>query len=116
MALKVAMIGLGFGREFISIYQNYPNVEVVAICRRNETDLNKVGDEFNIPKRYTQYEDVLADADVDNVHINSPIPDHACMTLQALDAGKHVMCTVPMTSGRVIRRGHGCTFLNRYRS
>ena len=98
MAIKVAMIGLGFGREFIPIYQNYPGVEVVAICRRNEADLKKVGDEFDIAKRYTQYEDVLADKDVDYVHINSPIPDHARMTLQALDAGKHVMCTVPMAT------------------
>jgi predicted dehydrogenase len=32
------------------------------------------------------------------VHINSPIPDHAPMSLKALDAGKHVMCTVPMAT------------------
>jgi predicted dehydrogenase len=32
------------------------------------------------------------------VHINSPIPDHAWMSLKALDAGKHVMCTVPMAT------------------
>jgi predicted dehydrogenase len=32
------------------------------------------------------------------VHINSPIPDHAWMSIQALRAGKHVMCTVPMAT------------------
>ena len=41
---------------------------------------------------------VLADPEVDYVHINSPIPDHAWMSLDALDAGKHVMCTVPMAT------------------
>jgi predicted dehydrogenase len=35
---------------------------------------------------------------VDAVHINSPIPDHAPMSLAALEAGKHVMCTVPMAT------------------
>ncbi len=96
--LNVAMVGLGFGSEFIPIYLSHPNTEVVAICRRNEEKVNQVGDQFSIGRRYTKYEDVLADSDVDFVHINSPINDHARMSLQALDAGKHVMCTVPMAT------------------
>jgi predicted dehydrogenase len=96
--VKVAMIGLGFGAEFIPIYQAHPHAEVVAICRRNETELNETGDRFGIPKRYTKYADVLNDPDIDFVHINSPIPDHAWMSLEALQAGKHVMCTVPMAT------------------
>ncbi|MCA9266802.1 MAG: Gfo/Idh/MocA family oxidoreductase, partial [Planctomycetales bacterium] len=48
--------------------------------------------------RYTQYEEVLADPGIDFVHINSPIPDHAWMSIEALRAGKHVMCTVPMAT------------------
>ncbi|MCA9081058.1 MAG: Gfo/Idh/MocA family oxidoreductase, partial [Planctomycetaceae bacterium] len=97
-SFRVAMVGLGFGAEFIPIYQAHPNATVEAICRRNEAELNKCGDEFGIAKRYTTYEEVLADPDIDFVHINSPIPDHASMSLQALDAGKHVMCTVPMAT------------------
>lgn len=95
---RVAMVGLGFGAEFIPIYQKHPNTEVVAICRRNEAEMNKVGDHFGIAKRYTHFEDVLGDASIDFVHINSPIPDHAWMSMQALKAGKHVMCTVPMAT------------------
>ena len=96
--INVAMIGLGFGAEFIPIYQAHPNAGVSAICRRNEAELNKCGDQFGVEKRYTSYEDVLADGGVDYVHINSPIPDHAWMSLEALKAGKHVMCTVPMAT------------------
>ncbi len=95
---NVAMIGLGFGAEFIPIYQAHPLANVAAVCRRNEAAVNKCGDQFGIAKRYTKYEDVLADPDIDYVHINSPIPDHAPMSLAALDAGKHVMCTVPMAT------------------
>ncbi len=95
---NVAMIGLGFGSEFIPIYQEHPLGNVAAICRRNEAELNKVGDEFGIEKRYTTYEQVLEDPSIDFVHINSPIPDHAWMSIKALDAGKHVMCTVPMAT------------------
>lgn len=96
--VKVAIIGLGFGAEFIPIYQAHPNAEIYAICQRNEESLNKIGDQFEVDKRYTKYEDVLADPEVDFVHINSPIPDHAWMSMQALKAGKHVMCTVPMAT------------------
>ena len=91
--VRVAMIGLGFGAEFIPIYQAHPSAEVVALCRRNEAELAKSADQFGIEKRYTNYDDVLADPDIDFVHINSPISDHAWMSLKALDAGKHVMCT-----------------------
>ncbi|MFO0013139.1 MAG: Gfo/Idh/MocA family protein [Planctomycetota bacterium] len=96
--VSVAMVGLGFGAEFIPIYQRHPHAEVVAICRRNEKELNEVGDRFGIASRYTAFEKVLEDPSIDFVHINSPIPDHAWMSLQALRAGKHVMCTVPMAT------------------
>jgi len=69
-----------------------------AICQRNQDHLNKVGDAFKIDKRYTSYEDLLKDRQVDFVHINSPIPDHGAMSIAALKAGKHVMCTVPMAT------------------
>lgn len=96
--VNVAMVGLGFGAEFIPIYQRHPQANVHAICRRDEAELNRVGDQFGIAKRYTKFEQVLADPDVDFVHINSPIPDHGWMSIEALRAGKHVMCTVPMAT------------------
>ena len=97
-SVKVAIVGLGFGAEFIPIYQHHPRAEMYAICQRTESKLNAVGDAFGIDKRYDNYDDVLADAAVDFVHINSPIPDHAWMSIAALKAGKHVLCTVPMAT------------------
>ena len=95
---RAAIIGLGFGAEFIPIYQNHPDAELYAICQRDPKRLEAVGKAFSVQKRYTEYESVLRDPDVDFVHINTPIPDHARMTLQALEAGKHVACTVPMAT------------------
>ncbi len=96
--VNVAIIGLGFGAEFIPIYRKHANANMYAICQRTESKLNEVGDAFGLEKRCTSYDDVLADPDVDFVHINSPIPDHAPMSIAALKAGKHVMCTVPMAT------------------
>jgi predicted dehydrogenase len=94
--IRVAIVGLGFGAEFIPIYLAHPNAEMAAVCRRNKAEMDKVGDKFGIKKRYTSYEDVLKDPDIDAIHINSPIPDHAPQSIAALKAGKHVACTVPM--------------------
>jgi predicted dehydrogenase len=94
--VRVAIIGLGFGAEFIPIYQNYPGAEIYAICRRDQKGLDEVGDKYGIPARYTDYDELLKDPKIDAVHINSPIPDHAWMSVAALKAGKHVACTVPM--------------------
>ena len=94
--VRVAIVGLGFGSEFIPIYQAHPDAELVAVCRRNKVELDRCGDQFGIQKRYTDYNEVLRDPDIDAVHINSPIPDHAPQSLAALKAGKHVACTVPM--------------------
>ena len=96
--VRVAIIGLGFGAEFIPIYQNHPDAEMYAVCQRNPESLKKIGDAFGVKRQYAKYEDVLKDPNVDVVHINTPIPDHAPMSLAALKAGKHVACTVPMAT------------------
>ena len=96
--IRVGLIGLGFGAEFIPIYQNHPNAEVVAICQRDPAKLAAIGEAFGVARRYTDWRALIQDADVDAVHINSPIPDHAAMSLAALEAGKHCACTVPMAT------------------
>jgi predicted dehydrogenase len=96
--VRVAVIGLGFGAEFIPIYQRHPQAEMAAICRRDRAGLDEVGDQFGVERRYTDYRELLKDPDIDAVHINSPIPDHAWMAIEALEAGKHVACTVPMAT------------------
>lgn len=96
--VNIAIIGLGFGAEFIPIYQRHPNANMYAICQRNEANLNAIGDQFGIANRYTSYEELLENTEVDAVHINTPIQLHAKHTLMALRAGKHVSCTVPMAT------------------
>jgi len=94
--VRVAIVGLGFGAEFIPIYQHHPNAEMYAICRRNKAELERCGEQFGVKKRYSNYDELLKDSNVDAVHINSPIPDHAPQAIAALKAGKHVASTVPM--------------------
>ncbi|MGB3589877.1 MAG: Gfo/Idh/MocA family oxidoreductase, partial [Tunicatimonas sp.] len=73
--INIAIIGLGFGAEFIPIYQHHPNANMYAICQRTQSKLDEIGDASNIKKRYTDYDELLNDPNVDAVHINTPIPD-----------------------------------------
>lgn len=96
--INIAIVGLGFGAEFIPIYQKHNNANMYAICQRTESKLNEIGDAFGIEKRYKDYSELLQDPEIDAVHINSPIGDHAAQSIAALKAGKHVACTVPMAT------------------
>lgn len=96
--INIAVIGLGFGAEFIPIYQNHPYSNMYAVCRRNREKVNQTADAFGIEKRYTDYIELLKDPAIDAVHINTPIQNHAEQSLAALRAGKHVACTVPMAT------------------
>jgi predicted dehydrogenase len=96
--IRVAIVGLGFGVEFIPIYQNHLHTEMYAICQRSADKLNQIGDHFGVDVRYSSFEEMLQDKNIDAVHINSPIPIHAEQSVKALMAGKHVACTVPMAT------------------
>lgn len=96
--VNIAIVGLGFGAEFIPIYQRHPQANMYAICQRTEESLNEIGDKYGVEKRYQDYDDVLRDPDITAVHINTPIPNHGEQSIAALEAGKHVACTVPMAT------------------
>src|SRR2546421_74341 len=96
--INVAIVGLGFGAEFIPIYQRHPHANMYAICQRTRKKLDAIGDAFGVERRYDDFHKLLKDPNVDAVHINSPIPDHAWQSIAALKAGKHVACTVPMAT------------------
>jgi predicted dehydrogenase len=95
---NIAIVGLGFGAEFIPIYKKHPLANMYAICQRNQEKAEEIGKAFGIEKVYTDYDELLKDPNVDAVHINTPIQNHAEQSLKALRAGKHVACTVPMAT------------------
>ena len=94
--INIAIVGLEFGAEFIPIYQAHPKSRMKAICQRTKPHLDKVGDAFGVSSRYSHYEELLKDPEIDAVHINTPPFLHAEHVLAGLEAGKHVACTIPM--------------------
>jgi predicted dehydrogenase len=96
--INIAIVGLGFGAEFIPIYQKHPNSNMYAVCESNPVKLEEVCNAFGISKRYTDYKELLKDPGVDAIHVVTPIQFHAEQSVAALRAGKHAACTVPMAT------------------
>jgi predicted dehydrogenase len=96
--LNVGIVGLEFGAEFIPIYQKHPNAHMYAICQRTREKLERVGDTFGVEVRYDDFDEMLADPKIDVIHINTPLQIHADQVCAALEAGKHVGCTIPMAT------------------
>jgi predicted dehydrogenase len=70
--------------------------EVVAIASRSLDSAQKVAKEFDIPTAHGCYEELLADPNVDAIY--NPLPNHlhVPVSIQALEAGKHVLCEKPV--------------------
>jgi predicted dehydrogenase len=75
----------------------YPETQITALCDLNESRLTDVAKEYGVPETglYHDYSRFLS-ADTDIVVVGTPIQLHAEQTLQALQAGKHVMSEVTM--------------------
>ena len=89
---------LGFGGAFAGIYKEHPNVGSIGLYDANPEVLKNAANYFGIDKLYGSFEEILADPEVDAVHLVTPIPLHAEQTVQVLNAGKHCACTVPMAT------------------
>ncbi len=96
--INIAVVGLGFGAEFIPIYQKHPYSNMYAVCEINQQKLEEVCNAFGITKRYTDYKELLKDKNIDAIHVVTPIQFHAEQSIAALRAGKHAACTVPMAT------------------
>jgi predicted dehydrogenase len=94
--LSVVVVGLGFGRAFVPIYQHHPDVGCVAVFDPDITVESFVTRRYGLTHVYDSFEQILEDETVDAVHLVTPIPLHEEQTVQVLETGKHCACTVPM--------------------
>ncbi|MCM3217832.1 Gfo/Idh/MocA family oxidoreductase [Niallia taxi] len=97
--LKIGVIGCGSiaQHRHLQEYSWNKAVEIVAVCDINEERAIEIGKEYSA-KAYTDYKELLADKDIDAVSVCTPNYLHAPISIDALNAGKHVLCEKPMAT------------------
>lgn len=91
--IRVGLIGAGANTRLRHIpgLLALAGVEIVAVCNRRPASTQAVAREFSVPRTYEQWEDLVADTDLDAVVIGTWPYLHCPITLAALQAGKHVL-------------------------
>ncbi|MHB1485241.1 MAG: Gfo/Idh/MocA family protein [Saccharofermentanales bacterium] len=95
--LNMGVIGIGMiSTNHTSSYIDNPRANLYAICDSSETWLPDAKEILKPQKAFHDYNEMLADPDLDAVSICLPTIQHAEATIAALNAGKHVLCEKPM--------------------
>ena len=99
--LKIGLVGCGGianNKHMPALSKLSDKCEMVAFCDIIVERAEKAAKEYGTPdaKVYTDYNELLANPDVDVVHVLTPNVAHRPITVAAFEAGKHVMCEKPM--------------------
>lgn len=97
--LKIGIIGSGGIAQGCHIpgYNSVPDLcEVVAVCDVNPEVAKAAAEKFGIPQTFSDYRTLLAEKEIDAVSVATPNAFHVEPTVDALAAGKHVLCEKPL--------------------
>lgn len=73
-----------------------PDAELTAVGSRAQKRADAFGDTFDVPHRHGSYEALVADTDLDVVHVATPHSAHLDHATMALEAGHAVLCEKPL--------------------
>jgi len=94
--IGVAVAGAGFiGPVHVEALKRV-GVTVTGILGVDEAESKSAADALGLPKAYLSFDELLADASVQAVHLAVPNKLHYEMAKQALAAKKHVLCEKPL--------------------
>jgi predicted dehydrogenase len=98
--VRVGIIGAGANVRGVQIpgFQRISGCEIVAVANRSLQSSQRVTKEFNIPRAYGTWEELLDDDDIDAVLIGTWPYMHRRLTMAVLESGKHVLCQARMAN------------------
>jgi len=95
--LRFAVVGIGgMGKAHIQGIKNNELAELAAVCDTNEEFVKQCAEANNLAKGYTDFDEMIANEEIDVVIVCTPDQVHMDYTIKSLKAGKHVLCEKPM--------------------
>lgn len=95
--IKVGVIGTGFiGPVHIEAIRRLGNAEVIALSEMTEELAKEKAKSLNVERAYGDYKELIADKDVEVIHICTPNHLHYHIAKEGILAGKHVVCEKPL--------------------
>lgn len=95
--LRWGLLGLGYiSREFADGIKASQTGELVAVASRDLNKAEKYAAEYEVPLAFGSYEQLLHEKLIDAVYISTPHPMHVEWTIQAAEAGKHILVEKPI--------------------
>lgn len=96
--VKIGLVGLGrLGEQHaINIATKIMNAELTALCDINKEKLNEVSDKLGVKYRFSDFDEMIKQNELDAIFIASPSGLHALHIEKALDTGKHVFSEKPL--------------------
>ena len=83
--------------QFAQDFEFVENGELWAVSSRSQAAADKFAAQYQVPRAYSSYADMLQDENVDAVYIATPHNHHYQNSLDAIAAGKAVLCEKPIT-------------------
>lgn len=98
--VRIGIIGCGgiANGKHLPALKKVKEAELVAFCDIIEEKAVKAAKAYGTPdaKVYTDYKELLKDESIGAVHVLTPNRSHSFISIDAMRAGKHVMCEKPM--------------------
>jgi predicted dehydrogenase len=95
--LRVGVVGAGVGQAHLEAYQSLPErFEVLALCDLDQVRAREVASASGVRRVSCDLSELCRLDELDVIDICTPSHLHARHTLQALAAGKHVICEKPV--------------------
>ncbi len=95
--VRVGIIGAGsISTVHTAAYQKLDNVVITAVCDINEERAREFAKRNNVPHVFTDYKEMLKLEELDAVSVTTWNNGHAPISIEALKAGKHVLCEKPL--------------------
>jgi len=96
--VKTAVIGAGFmGRVHAEAIRRLGNVEIAGVAGISGEEARRFGESIGVERTTGDYRTLLADPEIEAVHVCTPNALHHPVAKAAMEAGKHVVCEKPLT-------------------